>query len=168
MNLPARKLRAQSAMEYLMTYGWAILIIGVVLGVLFSMGVFNSSSLVGTTCRPITGYYCENPVLINTTGQLTLTIGQGTGTTYSNVIAYIVPSGSTFNTSAPSNSIGILNSGQTVSPTFNLASLPSIKNSLPLPVGTVFTGQVWLVYNSVYASIPAITTQIATFSVKAS
>jgi len=32
-------------MEYLMTYGWAILIIAVVLGVLFQMGVFNSSSL---------------------------------------------------------------------------------------------------------------------------
>jgi hypothetical protein len=37
--------KLQSAMEYLMTYGWAILIIAVVLGVLFQMGVFNSSSL---------------------------------------------------------------------------------------------------------------------------
>jgi hypothetical protein len=37
--------RLQSAMEYLMTYGWAILIIAVVLGVLFQMGVFNSSSM---------------------------------------------------------------------------------------------------------------------------
>ena len=33
--------RAQSAMEYLMTYGWAILIITVVLVVLFSMGITN-------------------------------------------------------------------------------------------------------------------------------
>jgi len=32
-------------MEYLMTYGWAILIIAVVLGTLYQMGVFNSSSL---------------------------------------------------------------------------------------------------------------------------
>jgi hypothetical protein len=36
--------RLQSAMEYLMTYGWAILIIAVVLGVLFQLGVFSSSS----------------------------------------------------------------------------------------------------------------------------
>jgi len=36
--------RLQSAMEYLMTYGWAILIIAVVLGALFQLGVFNSSS----------------------------------------------------------------------------------------------------------------------------
>ena len=33
--------KAQSAMEYLMTYGWAILAIAVVLGVLYSLGVFN-------------------------------------------------------------------------------------------------------------------------------
>jgi len=31
-------------MEYLMTYGWAILIIAVVLGALFQLGVFNASS----------------------------------------------------------------------------------------------------------------------------
>jgi hypothetical protein len=36
--------KLQSAMEYLMTYGWAILIIAVVLGVLFQLGVFSSSS----------------------------------------------------------------------------------------------------------------------------
>ena len=38
-------LKSQSAMEYLMTYGWAILIIAVVLGALFSLGVFNGSNL---------------------------------------------------------------------------------------------------------------------------
>ena len=37
--------RAQSAIEYLMTYGWAILIIAVVLGALFGLGFFNSASL---------------------------------------------------------------------------------------------------------------------------
>ncbi len=39
------KLRLQSAMEYLMTYGWAILIISVVLGTLFQLGIFSSGSL---------------------------------------------------------------------------------------------------------------------------
>ena len=37
-------LRSQSAMEYLMTYGWAILIIAVVLSVLFHLGVFSSGN----------------------------------------------------------------------------------------------------------------------------
>ena len=40
--------KLQSAMEYLMTYGWAILIIAVVLGALFELGFFNSSSLAPT------------------------------------------------------------------------------------------------------------------------
>ena len=39
-----RRLKSQSAMEYLMTYGWAILIIGVVLAVLFQIGVFSGSN----------------------------------------------------------------------------------------------------------------------------
>ena len=34
-------IKSQSAMEYLMTYGWAILIIAVVLAALFELGVFN-------------------------------------------------------------------------------------------------------------------------------
>ena len=35
---------AQSAMEYLATYGWAILIIALVLAALFELGVFNSTT----------------------------------------------------------------------------------------------------------------------------
>ena len=46
---------AQSAMEYLMTYGWAILIISIVLFSLFQLGVFNSSGSTPTaqpgSCR---------------------------------------------------------------------------------------------------------------------
>ena len=41
---------AQSAMEYLTTYGWAILIIAVALSVLFYLGVFNPSKLVSSQC----------------------------------------------------------------------------------------------------------------------
>ena len=37
-------MKSQSAMEYLMTYGWAILIIAVVLGILFQLGVFSSGN----------------------------------------------------------------------------------------------------------------------------
>ncbi len=36
--------RSQSAMEYLTTYGWLILIIAVVLGVLFELGIFNPAN----------------------------------------------------------------------------------------------------------------------------
>lgn len=36
------RIKAQSAMEYLMTYGWAILIIAVVLGALYQLGIFST------------------------------------------------------------------------------------------------------------------------------
>lgn len=39
--------KGQSALEYLMTYGWAILIIIIVGGVLYYYGVFSPSKLVG-------------------------------------------------------------------------------------------------------------------------
>lgn len=42
--------KGQAAMEYLMTYGWAILIIIVVVGALFAMGVFKTKSSV--KCSP--------------------------------------------------------------------------------------------------------------------
>ncbi|ASI13925.1 LamG domain protein [Candidatus Mancarchaeum acidiphilum] len=37
-------MKSQSAMEYLMTYGWAILVIAVVLAALYSLGIFNPST----------------------------------------------------------------------------------------------------------------------------
>ena len=42
--LTKARAKAQSAMEYLMTYGWAILIIAVLLGALFQLGVFNANN----------------------------------------------------------------------------------------------------------------------------
>jgi hypothetical protein len=39
-----RPIKGQSAMEYLMTYGWSILIIAVVLGIMFQLGVFSGQS----------------------------------------------------------------------------------------------------------------------------
>jgi len=72
-HLISKKVKAQSAMEYLMTYGWAILIIAVVLGVFFSIGVFNPSAFVSSTCVLSSGLECANYVL-STNGILTVRI----------------------------------------------------------------------------------------------
>ena len=45
--------KSQSALEYMMTYGWAILVIVIVAGVLYSLGIFSPSSSLSTT---ITGF----------------------------------------------------------------------------------------------------------------
>ena len=42
--------KGQTAMEYLMTYGWAILIVIVVVAALYSMGVFTITG--GVPCSP--------------------------------------------------------------------------------------------------------------------
>jgi hypothetical protein len=51
--LSIKSKRSQSALEYMMTYGWAILIIVIVAVILYSMGIFNPSSSITTT---ITGF----------------------------------------------------------------------------------------------------------------
>jgi len=40
------KLKSQAAMEYLMTYGWAILIIALTLAVLYSLGIMNPKNFI--------------------------------------------------------------------------------------------------------------------------
>jgi len=72
--------KGQTAMEYLMTYGWAILIIMVVLAVLFYLGVLNPSSVTPSQCVFPAGITCVSNQL-KTSGKLYLVIGQGTGKT---------------------------------------------------------------------------------------
>ncbi len=50
--------RAQSAMEYLLTYGWAILIIIIVLAALVAIGVFNQQSTVNNQCLLPNDFTC--------------------------------------------------------------------------------------------------------------
>ena len=49
LNFAVKSKRSQSALEYMMTYGWAILIIVIVAVILYSMGIFNPSSSITTT-----------------------------------------------------------------------------------------------------------------------
>jgi len=142
-------IKAQSAMEYLMTYGWAILIVAVVLGALYSLGVFNGAAFLGTSCISASGFYCTNPTL-STGGALTVTIGQATGTTFNNAYLYFVPSGTNFSTSDPGTSIGTLNSGQQVT-----ASIPLDVGS-PYPaaytLGTPISGYLYLQFTDIYGT----------------
>ena len=48
--------KAQSAMEYLMTYGWAILIVIIVAAALFALGVFNPATYTQSTATGFTGF----------------------------------------------------------------------------------------------------------------
>ena len=73
--------RAQAAMEYLITYGWAILIMLVVVGVLFYLGVFSPRGVSGCSFQS-PGFTCyAYKLTANTSGAsgLILDLGQATG-----------------------------------------------------------------------------------------
>lgn len=156
-----KRIRLQAAMEFLMTYGWAILIVAIVLGTIFQLGIFSAGSLTGSSCVPIPGYLCQNPTLV-TTGLLTFTFGETLGfqlnnlqvacTATSNSIGFPNPitafystttSGTLLPPSSTGNSIG---SGQTLI----ISSLPCYTSTgVQLgssPIGTTFTGYIWVNY----------------------
>ncbi|MDE1810834.1 MAG: hypothetical protein KGH66_02235 [Candidatus Micrarchaeota archaeon] len=51
-------MKAQSAMEYLTTYGWALLIVGIVTAILYLYST-TPTTIVPTTCVFVTGAYCN-------------------------------------------------------------------------------------------------------------
>jgi hypothetical protein len=64
-------------MEYLMTYGWAILIISIALSALYMMGLFSPSSYVSSTCIFPADFSCLEDFM-STSGVLTINIEQST------------------------------------------------------------------------------------------
>jgi hypothetical protein len=72
------KKRGQAAMEFLMTYGWAILVVLVVIGALAYFGVLNPQNILPQKCEFTTGLNCQDHVLSSSTG-LTLRLNNGLG-----------------------------------------------------------------------------------------
>jgi len=72
--------KAQSALEYLMTYGWAILIIVIVGAVLFSLGVFNPGGSTALQVRGLSNFQLDDAVL-KPAGNMTIVLGVKTGKT---------------------------------------------------------------------------------------
>ena len=71
--------KSQSALEYMMTYGWAILIIVIVAGVLYSLGVFSPSNSASTTVTGFFGFNVQAACIQG--GALELQIANGLGYT---------------------------------------------------------------------------------------
>lgn len=186
-----RTFKLQSAMEYLMTYGWAILIIAVVLGALFSLGIFNTSSLTGVSCIASPGFLCQNPVL-GTNGNVSLTVGQSTGTSFYNVGLGCASTANTQGLPNPTNALVFLTSAGAANG-INFAILANAANAVPLTlssgqtvsvsalkcfgtnanaitgpsIGTSFSGGIWMNYTTTSgAGGPMLTQKIASISLK--
>ena len=158
--------KAQSAMEYLMTYGWAILIIAVVLAILFSLNVFSPH--LGTDCVGATGYSCSG-ITLNSAGLLSFEFGQGTGVTVYNAQFSCTASPNGFAVNALSysavsqNGVAIGNSlfgsgpykGQSANiisttslPLSGLQCFTTSQTTSFAPIGTSLTGTIWMAYNT--------------------
>ena len=62
--------KAQAAMEFLMTYGWAVLAIAVVVGLLFTLGIFDLP--VPSTCDIPNPYICRDMKIDSLTDDFTI------------------------------------------------------------------------------------------------
>ena len=74
-----RSLRLQSAMEYLMTYGWALLVISLALVSLYTLGIFNPSIAVSSQCILPAGLACTGVSMVSN-GLVSINLLQATET----------------------------------------------------------------------------------------
>lgn len=173
--------KAQSAMEYLMTYGWAILILAVVLAVLFGLGLFNGNNLTGTKCIAAPGFLCVNPIYLHSDSNIIVELGQDTGVNWIGANFVFVPQGT------PLNANGIPEISFIASPANTLLAnqgmLSSTSQTFYLPVnglttdvaivGTIEEGGIWVQYTYTYQAggiqVKQVSySQIAQLTVKAS
>ena len=131
-------IRAQSAIEYLTTYGWAIIIIAIVLVALYNLGVFSPGSFVNTTCIFPAEFGCLNAVLYSSTDNINITLQQSTSSSIA-VTAY-----GCNNLGTPTNMVTLATSVQLAiggSMTFNVLCYNN-GTALSINPGGVFKGYV--------------------------
>ncbi|MFH1210097.1 MAG: hypothetical protein V1663_04895 [archaeon] len=136
--------KAQSAMEYLMTYGWAILVVLIALGALFYLGVFSPKT--PNSCIGTAPVVCTDLKAVSsaTAGSVILTLGISGGTANTLTGASI-----TFNGAQPCNIItqsnGVISSTTPSSITFgNCGALnkdSKISGTLPVTYTPSVGGQ---------------------------
>ena len=156
---------AQSAMEYLMTYGWAILVILIVLAVLYIIGVFNPNSVLGNQCNSKFHYSCTD-LLLATNGTSSFLLGQNTGSNEYNVALACTAAMNSTGGPLPSDAWVYLNASGIPKQSYNSGSAyvlysgtSLLVNNTPCysdtgallgtqPIGASFSGILWIRYTT--------------------
>lgn len=151
--------RIQSAMEYLMIYGWSVAIAVSALSALFALGLFTRTTINTSACIPLPGYVCQVPILA-TNGLLNISFAQSIGT--------ISITGTGCTTSAvPPNALSSISVTDVSGAVIQLSFMcPLISNT----IGSQFTGYLWFSYNTLsqsnleteFASITTIVRRVGT------
>ncbi len=147
---------AQSAMEYLITYGWAILIVAVALGVLWSLGLFSNKS-VNNLCVGAAGYVCSNPVLVSN-GVLSVSIEPISGSALT-----VTGLGCSNSSMQPST----FTSTSTTLPSLQTISLSFVCTLSSNAIGAPLSGTLWVQYSSGtqtgYTELSQFSTQVVAY-----
>src|SRR3989338_3584712 len=98
-------------MEFLMTYGWAILVVLVAIGALAYFGVLNPSRFLPSSCTITPGIACTEHKATSAGVTLLLQNGMGQDLTVSTID--IIGSGITCTPLAPSGDTATLEDGET-------------------------------------------------------
>ncbi|MBR9700628.1 hypothetical protein GOV11_02065 [Candidatus Woesearchaeota archaeon] len=73
--------RGQAALEFLTTYGWAMLIILTMIGALSYFGIVNPQKLLPSRCLVTTDFSCRDYILDSHDNTAKIALSQGTGKT---------------------------------------------------------------------------------------
>ncbi len=135
--MPASSMRLQSAIEYLTSYAWAIIVIVIVIFALYTFGFFNNSP---TFCNLGSGFSCQSYFLA-ANGVLTATILQ---TTSSQISVTGLACGTNSSPKFQSMTPVIQNSSSTQA--YSVQCLTSNGNAFSGTQGTTFKGSLILRY----------------------
>ncbi|MDP1695073.1 MAG: hypothetical protein Q8L34_06050 [Candidatus Woesearchaeota archaeon] len=81
--------RGQAAMEFLMTYGWALLVVLIAIGALAYFGVLNPSKFLPNSCSLAPGFSCSNFKASASTNVITIVVQNGLGDNLNTVNLYL-------------------------------------------------------------------------------
>jgi hypothetical protein len=156
INLSKPDKKSQSALEYMMTYGWAILIIVIVAAVLYSLGIFNpSSSISFAATTGFQGY--DVSAFCTSAGALVLNVLNPQSTTINVTAVSATFDGATTNATMAKNFVLLPQQSASV----------AVYNSCPSSVGARFSDNVAVYYKPIgsFFNNPSVLTGVVSGSV---
>ncbi len=82
-------MKSQAAMEFILTYGWAILVVLIAIGALSFFGVLKPQGLLPATCELGPGFACKDFAIYNTTNNISMKLINGFGKNFEVFVIYV-------------------------------------------------------------------------------
>jgi hypothetical protein len=127
--------KGQSALDFLMTYGWALLLIVLAVGALFALGVFNTGSFVGA--RAVGFTQIGVPAWrVDASGNLTFQLANraGTDVNVTSITAFYRTSNFSINYT-PTVNLSIINGATSATQLINMTGISSgTTYSIPMTI----------------------------------